>query len=316
MSKKAHSPIRLIVFGLLVAMTGIHCDVINSAKEYFQGPKKESKPPVVVEKPAPAPQQPQQPAGQPAPANILARVGNWTITVDEFNERLNALKEAVPDFDTNTLEAKKLVLETLVRQQLLVSEAEQIGLANQKDVQAAVDEFRRTLIVQEVVKNIVRDIKVSDEEAQAFYDQQKDVLVEPAQWRVREVVVDSQLKANELSVQLLQGVDFAEVAKQNSIGETAAQGGDLGTISAAPFPEMESALSPLKAGEISGVFKGPKGYYIVKLEEKKGGEPIPFDQIKGEIMDNQLMLKQQQAILDHIEKLKGQTKVEVKENLL
>ena len=169
-------------------------------------------------------------------ANVLARVGNWTITVDEFNERLNALKEAVPDFDTTSMDAKKLVLETLVRQQLLVSEAEKVGLANQKDIEAAVEEFRRTLIVQEIVKNLVRDIKVSDEEASAFYEAQKTVLVEPAQWHVRSIVVDSQLRANELSTQILQGGDFAEIAKQNSIGDNAAQGGDLGFYCGGAIP--------------------------------------------------------------------------------
>ena len=318
MSIKNQQYFMLVVCGALIAVTGVRCDFIDSAKEYLQGSRKAGKPAVSVAKPAPAYEQtkPAQSAAPKIPANVLARVDSWTISLDEFNERLKALKEAVPDFDTTSLDAKKLVLETLVRQQLLVQEAEKIGLTNQKDIQAAVEEFRRTLIVQEVVKNIVRDIKVSDEDAQAFYEQQKNVLVEPAQWHVREIVVDSQLKANELSVQLLQGADFAETAKQNSIGETAAQGGDLGTIAELPFPEMQSALAPLKPGELSGVFKGPKGYYIVKFEEKKGGAPIPFEEIKKEIIDNQLMQKQQQAILGHVEKLKGQTQVEIKEDLL
>ena len=172
------------------------------------------------------------------------------------------------------------------------------------------------MIVQEIVKNLVRDIKVSDEEASTFYESQKSVLVEPAQWHVRAIVVDSQEKANTLSTQLLQGADFAETAKQNSIGETAAQGGDLGFIAETPFPEMQNAIAPLNAGEMSTVFKGPQGYYIVKVEEKKGGNPIPFEDIKKDIIDNQMMLKQQQVILDHIEKLKGETKVETREDLL
>ncbi len=319
MSTTSSKQLRLAFFCFFVAIMSVRCDLINSAKEYFQDSGKKAKP-VAQEKassaavtPTPAPKQPEQ---QAIPANFLARVGNWTITTEEFNERLSALKEAVPDFDTTSLDAKKLVLETLVRQQLLVSEAEKVGLANQKDIQAAVEEFRRTLIVQEIVKNLVRDIKVSDEEASAFYEAQKTVLVEPAQWHVRAIVVDSQEKANTLSTQLLQGADFAETAKQNSIGETAAQGGDLGVIAEAPFAEMQNAIAPLNAGEVSTVFKGPQGYYIVKVEEKKGGNPIPFEDIKKDIIDNQMMLKQQQVILDHVEKLKGETKVEIREDLL
>ena len=322
MSTTPPKHLRFVVLCFFVALISVRCDLINSAKEYFQDSGKKAKPVAQENQSVPAaPPSSDVPTAtqseQKAPsANVLARVGGWTITVEEFNERLNALKEAVPDFDTTSLDAKKLVLETLVRQQLLVSEAEEVGLANQKDIQAAVDEFRRTLIVQEIVKNLVRDIKVSDEEASAFYEAQKAVLVEPAQWHVRSLVVDSQVKANELSTQILQGADFAEIAKQNSIGDNAAQGGDLGFIAEAPFAEMQNAIAPLNAGEVSSAFKGPQGFYIVKVEEKKGGTPIPFEDIKKDIIDNQMMLKQQQVILDHVEKLKGQTKVEIREDLL
>lgn len=322
MFKTSHTLLRLIMLCFFIAFTSARCDFINSAKEYFQESGKGTKPvdqekkPATAASSAPVAAAPKQSEQKSTPTNVLARVGDWTITVEEFNERLSALKEAVPDFDATSMDAKKLVLETLVRQQLLVLEAEQVGLANQKDIEAAIEEFRRTIIVQEIVKNIVRDLKVSDEEAGAFYEAQKSVLVEPAQWHVRAIVVDSQLKANELSVQLLQGADFAETARQNSIGENAAQGGDLGFLSEMPFPEMQGAIAPLNAGEVSSVFKGPQGYYIVKVEEKKGGNPIPFEDIKKDILENQLMLKQQQAILDHVEKLKSQTKVEVREDLL
>ncbi|MBI3618196.1 MAG: peptidyl-prolyl cis-trans isomerase [Candidatus Omnitrophica bacterium] len=313
--------LRFSILCLFVALVSVRCDLINSAKEYFQGsgngkPATQEQISVPATPPAPIAVDSKQSEQKAPAANVLARVGSWTITVEEFNARLNALKEAVPDFDTTTMDAKKLVLETLVRQQLLVSEAEKAGMANQKDIEAAVEEFRRTLIVQEIVKNLVRDIKVSDEEASAFYEAQKAVLVEPAQWHLRSIIVDSQLKANELSTQLLQGADFKEIAKQNSIGDNAAQGGDLGFIAKAPFPEMQNAVASLNAGEISGVFKGPQGFYIVKVEEKKGGAPIPFEEIKSDIIKNQLMLKQQQAILDYVEKLKGQTKVEMREDLL
>ena len=148
-----------------VALVSVRCDLINSAKEYFQGSGNNGKPATQEQISVPA----TSPASsavdskrseQKAPtANVLARVGNWTITVEEFNERLNALKEAVPDFDTTSMDAKKLVLETLVRQQLLVSEAEKVGLANQKDIEAAVEEFRRTLIVQEIVKILLGTLR-------------------------------------------------------------------------------------------------------------------------------------------------------------
>ncbi|OGX38395.1 MAG: hypothetical protein A3G91_03285 [Omnitrophica WOR_2 bacterium RIFCSPLOWO2_12_FULL_50_9] len=314
--------IAFFVLSLWMMTAGTGCDFINTLKEYFQGTEAgtPSQPPV-VERQAPAPKQEPVPTPisvkeVPLPENVLVRVGRWTMTSEEFQDRLNALKEVAPDFDVTAIEAKKLVLEELVRQQLLVQEAEQSGLANQKDIKAAVEEFQRTLIVQEAAKRLVNGIHVTDEEAKAFYEEQKGLLVEPPQWRVRAVIVDSQLKANELMVELLKGADFAEMAKQHSMGSSAAQGGDLGFITEAPFPEMVSALLPLNPGDLSSVFHGPDGYYIVKLEEKKEGKPIAFEEIKEEIIQDQMLRKQQKAILDHIEQLKKITTVEIKEERL
>ena len=64
----------------------------------------------------------------------------------EFEERLAALKEVVPEYDITDKEARRLVLDELVNQQMLVLGAEKTGLARQSDIRAAVDEFRRTLI--------------------------------------------------------------------------------------------------------------------------------------------------------------------------
>jgi len=248
--------------------------------------------------------------------NLLASVGNWQISIDEFNERLKALKEVMPEYDTNAPEAKKLVLDELINQQLLVQSAEETGLTQEKDVVLALEEFRRTLLVREVVRKLTENIQVSDDEIRAFYDEKKDMLLERVEYHVREIVVDSQTKANEILVEILKGVDFAEMAKQNSRSKTAEKGGDLGFIQEVPFPQMGNALLSLEDGAVSSVFKGPEGYYIVKLEEKKGGKQIPFEDIKEDILKNQTVLKQQQVIVEYINQQKEKVKIVVNEDLL
>ena len=79
---------------------------------------------------------------------------------------------------------------------------------------------------------------------------------------------------------------------------------------------MVNELLKLKQGEVSGVFKGPEGFYIVKVEEIKGGAQIPYEEIKEDIIRNRTLIKQQQIILDYIEKLEKEIKVEINEGLL
>ena len=61
---------------------------------------------------------------------------------------------------------------------MLVLGAEQTELAHQKDIRAAVDEFRRTLIVREVARQLTENITISEEEARIFYGENEDVLNE------------------------------------------------------------------------------------------------------------------------------------------
>ena len=249
-------------------------------------------------------------------ADTLVKIGDWQMTKAEFDDRLKAVKEVYPDFDINNPETKTAILDELINQQLLVEEANKSGLATSKDIQDAVEEFRRTVIVRELAGKLVQNITTSEEEAQKFYEEKKAELVNLPEWHIRELVLENQDKAKELLIEILKGADFGETAKQNSISKSAPNGGDLGFISEALFPQMRNALLPLAVGEVSSVFQGPDGFYIVKVEEKRGGEPIPFDEIKGDILQSLTAQKQQQAIIDHLNKLKEEIAVEVNENLL
>ena len=268
-------------------------------------------------KPVPPAALPQE-AAQTAPlaGNVLAKVGNWTLTLDDFNERLEALKEVVPDYDATDVEQNKLILEELIRQQLLVQDAENTGISKDKDVLQAVEEFRRTILVREVANRLTKDITVTEEEAKEYYDANKADFTDQAQWRVREIVVDTEEEAKQILVDLYQGADFVEKVKEKSKSNTAWQKGDLGLKTEFDFPKMQKVVESLEVGDVSGVFQGPSGYYIVKLEEKQGGEPQKFEDIKEDIITGLTLLKQQQAILQHLDKLRQQTDIQVNLNLL
>ena len=49
---------------------------------------------------------------------------------------------------------------------------------------------------------------------------------------------------------------------------------------------VKSAIpnSSVKKGEISRVFEGPEGFYIVKVEDIRGGEKKPYDDSKEELI--------------------------------
>src|SRR5204862_279375 len=113
---------------MVLLLTG--CDQFKAISEYFHKPEQKAQTQTPIPSPsqeAPAPTPSSQPSNDvqtPLASNVLARVGNWSITVDEFNDRLKAVKEAVPDYDINSVDLKKVILEELIGQQLLVGDGE------------------------------------------------------------------------------------------------------------------------------------------------------------------------------------------------
>ena len=180
--------------------------------------------------------------------DTLVKVGNWTLTLPEFKERLAALKEAVPDYDINDLEQNKMILQELIRQQLLVQYAEKEGVAAKPEIKQAVEEFRRTLLVREVATQLTEGLSVTEEEAKAYYDENTEAFAEPGKWRVREIVVKDEQEAKDILVELYKGTDFVEMVKAHSISNSAWQKGDLGLLAEFAFPKMQQVVETLEVG--------------------------------------------------------------------
>ena len=79
--------------------------------------------------------------------------------------------------------------------------------------------------------------------------------------------VEAQL--NRLRQQIISGdVSFAEAAKENSQAPSASRGGEIPPFrSGELFFLYEDSVSRLAPGELSRVFRGPRGYYLVQLIE-------------------------------------------------
>jgi peptidyl-prolyl cis-trans isomerase SurA len=103
--------------------------------------------------------------------------------------------------------------------------------------------------------------------------------------RVPEQAAPEQLQARrareeEVVKRLRDGADFAQLAAAYSDAPDALQGGVIGWRSRQRLPELfVEALSSLKAGEVSGAFRSPAGFHVIKLIEMRGaGAPRLVEQ--------------------------------------
>jgi len=298
-----------LTLGLAFLTTG--CDLLGLGKKDNSAQKQSATTLTVASTPAAA----EMPSG-PLPSNALVRIGNWTLTNDDFNNRINLLKQQLPEFKENDPASKGAVLDELVRQQLLVKDAEDSQIGDTKEIKDAVADFRKTLLVQELASRLTKGVIATETEARQYYDTNKFKFAEPVKWSVREIAVADETTAKSILVQVLQGGDFAQLAQAQSKDPSAAHGGQLKPFIKAPFEAMQIAIANLDAGGVSGVFKGPDGYYIVKVDGKTGGDVKSFEEIKKNLIYGLTLQKQQAVILNHLRDLADKDKPEYNKDLI
>ena len=267
--------------------------------------------------------------GPPIPKGIVvAKAGNFYITLDDLNREVDDYNAAVmaqkmPQNKIDTREKKINYLRNeMVRKYILYQEALDRGLDKREDIAKALENAKVSYLITELLREEMEKINVSSKEIEDFYNQNKELLKEPEQRKISEIVTPTDAEAKQVYIELLKGGDFAGLAKQYSKASTAAGGGDVGFIPLESDPKKrirfdkyyEVAFSPtLEAGGISNIFNGPDGYYIVKLESIKKSEAKSLTELWDNIKSWLLLEKQQKAIADLANRLQGETKIEVYE---
>jgi peptidyl-prolyl cis-trans isomerase SurA len=124
----------------------------------------------------------------------------------------------------------------------------------------------------------------------------------------------AEAKANDLLKHIRSGASFEDVAKKNSAGPSAGQGGDLGIFKRGMLAkELEDKTFAMKAGEVTDVIRTKQGYVILKVTEHQMAGIPPMKDIEPKIMDALYYEKLQPALRAYLTKLREEAYIDVKE---
>lgn len=186
-------------------------------------------------------------------------------------------------------------------------ELQKIGV----DEKGLLESTRRDLAIAYFVNTkIASQITVSEEEIKKFYDQNPDTFRQEEQVRASHILIGidnkagieekraAREKAEKLHNELVNGADFAKLAKGSSTCPSSKQGGDLGYFGKGKMvPQFEQAAFALKPGGLSDVVETPFGYHIIKLVDRRKAETIPLTAARGKI-ENHLRIQKTNAAIE------------------
>lgn len=251
----------------------------------------------------------------------LVRINGSSISREEFQQ----ISEKQPlEGKMRLLEEKGLrdFLENyVITREVLYQEAKKKGLDKSRDILAKVEDYRRAMVIDALLEEVLREkSEVTEEEIQTYYKENKTHFTEHHEVKIRHILVNSEPVLKEVLTKLSKGESFEKLASSYNIDRTREDGGNLGYIRrgqlAPSFAQFEeAAFSLVKKGDISEVVRTPYGYHLVQLEDMRGSALRPLDQVKDKIRFFLQAKKKQDAYLSYVKEAKSKAKIVINEKL-
>lgn len=203
------------------------------------------------------------------------------------------LKDPRIKFETLPQNNQRQILDQLIDRKLLGAKALSTDVVNTKTykdtLESTIKTLKLDLALQMWIQNLSKEVEVSDKDAKNYYNNNKARFQTQPEFKASHILVKTEDEAKKI-INDLKGsknlkADFTKSAKENSIGPSKVNGGELGWFTQEKMvPEFSMATMILKTGTITTTpVKTQFGYHVIYLDDRKGAKNLTFDEVKGEI---------------------------------
>jgi foldase protein PrsA len=251
-----------------------------------------------------AKQPPIKPGTDAYTTTVRDRIVPYLVSLTEFEQEAKKLGVSVTPKEVDATLKKVLDQSFAGKMSNLLAAIKKQG-ATLADVRQSV---RLNLLQTKVTKKLTQGIKVTDPEARAYYNQHIATYETPTSRNLAHILVKTKAKADKLYTELLNGANFATLAKKNSTDTgSAVQGGNLGVQSESslvkPFSKVAFAI---KTGTISKTVQTQFGWHIIKaLGPVIPHSVSPFSKEKAGIVKDLQQAKHAAATADFGKKMQN-----------
>ena len=243
---------------------------------------------------------------------VVARVGSQDITESEVMEFIKPFgQQAAMLYGTE--QGRKMIIDDVISMRLFAIYAQEKEMDKTPEFIATLENAKRAMLAQAAMRDVIKDLVVSDDEAKKFYDENQKLFLQPERVHARHILVSDDVSLKKVQEELKSGKSFDVVAKMYSTDPgSAANGGDLGEFpKGVMVKEFEQAAFNLKnPGDVSEPVKSQFGWHIIKLEGHIAESVAPLEQVKQRIMQELKEQKTQEFLQAKSKELEDKYKVE------
>jgi peptidyl-prolyl cis-trans isomerase SurA len=170
-----------------------------------------------------------------------------------------------------------------------------------------------------------RRLQMSQSQEQAYYEAHKQEFTQPEQIKLSEILIptaadandaavaQAQAKAEDIEGKLKAGDNFEDLAKANSGGPTATQGGDLGMYKRGALAKvLEDQTFNLKPGEWTAPIRTRQGFVILKVTDHVAAGVAPLKDVEQQVQEGMYAEAMQPALRTYLTKLREDAYIDIR----
>lgn len=235
---------------------------------------------------------------------ILASVGGKNITEQDVTMALMQMGQRGQSY--NNPQGRAMILDQLINRRLFLMDATRNLYEREPAFKEQLQRVKEDMLTSYAMQKALEKVRVTEDEAKAYYEQNKEKFVSGTTFNASHILVDSEEKANELLGKIKGGeLSFEDAAGQYSTCPSGKQGGNLGDFGSGQMvPEFENACAEMEVGEISAPVQTQFGYHLIRLNKKEEGGEMTYEEVKDNLMEALKEEKQQAAYQSKVNQLK------------
>ena len=218
-----------------------------------------------------------------------------------------------------------------------IEEIKRRNSATQEDMERALAKEGLTLeaFKKEIEKKIIRtkvvqwavkvEPNVGEKELKDFYLKNSDryrteesyrpghILFKVPKEAAPEEVREIRAKCQKVLGKIKAGEDFGELAILYSEDISSKDRGDLGVFKKGELlPAFEKEALRLNIGEVSNIVRTDFGFHIIRLLDRRGGDPLPYEDVKEKVRQDYLEREFDKGLKQFLTTLRGKSIIEIK----
>lgn len=180
------------------------------------------------------------------------------------------------------------------------------------------NDLKNNLLIKNLIdKRVNNNVSVNEEEVRKYFDEHTEEFHKGKQVKALHIMVETEEEALRIKKQLdSKAGDFAELAREFSLGPESADGGDMGYVEEGHMPAELEEIFKLEKDEISKIIRTPYGSHLFKIVDKRKDRKMSYDESRKIIHDKLVRERQDKAFQEWIVELKESANIEIKHEIL